>query len=62
MPDAQIAPLTVRSAHSAFFGDPDRFPPGSISVDGAFLMRDVLHEWQQIPDLPALAIEAFASA
>ncbi len=40
-----IEPLAVDEAHSSFFADPGRFPPGSVELDSALLMRDVEHEW-----------------
>ncbi|WP_405021605.1 DUF2071 domain-containing protein [Kitasatospora sp. NBC_00070] len=44
----------VRSAASSFFDDPDRFPPGSATLDCALIMRDVPASW--LP-LPAMASE-----
>ncbi|MFF3115503.1 DUF2071 domain-containing protein [Kitasatospora sp. NPDC057904] len=41
----------VRSAASSFFDDPDRFPPGSATLDCALLMRDVPVRWQPLPPM-----------
>lgn len=43
----------VRSATSSFFDDPDRFPPGSATLDCALVMRNVPVGWRP---LPALAV------
>jgi len=37
----QVRPVHVRAAHSSFFDDLHRFPPGSATLDCALLMRDV---------------------
>ncbi|MGK4580227.1 DUF2071 domain-containing protein [Kitasatospora sp. HPMI-4] len=39
----------TRSAVSSFFDDPDRFPPGSATVDCALVMRDVPTSWRPLP-------------
>lgn len=46
-----IAPLEVEYARSCFFGDADRFPPGSVELDCGLIMRDIDHEWHSRPDL-----------
>ncbi len=51
----EMTPLTVHELRSAFFEDSDRFPPGSVEVDGAVLMRAIPHEWHEIRDVPELA-------
>lgn len=51
--DWRVAPLEIESAHSSFFDDPTRFPPGSIEPDCALLMRDIAHQWRSKPDLYA---------
>jgi hypothetical protein len=48
-----IQPLVVDEARSRFFGDPERFPPGSVELDCALLMRGIAHEWHSRPDLHA---------
>ena len=40
-----VTPLHVRHATSSFFEDADRFPPGSVSLDNALLMRNIHHNW-----------------
>jgi hypothetical protein len=42
----RIQPLDVNHVESSFFGDPDRFPPGTAQFDSAFLMRGIPHEWR----------------
>ncbi|MFE2044224.1 DUF2071 domain-containing protein [Streptomyces sp. NPDC059477] len=39
----------VRSAASSFFEDPDRFPPGSATLDCALVMRNVPAGWRPLP-------------
>jgi len=48
-----VQPLEVERAESAFFGDPDQFPPGHIKLDHALLMRDIKHEWHAEPAMTA---------
>ena len=43
--------MRIEEAHSAFFGDSARFPPGSVAIDCALLMRNIEHEWHSRPDL-----------
>ena len=40
-----MEPLAVTLVRSSFFEDQALFPPGSISLDSAFLMRRIAHEW-----------------
>ena len=49
----QARPLRVTRAESSFFDDQDRFPPGSISLDCALLMKGLAHEWHGRPTLCA---------
>ncbi|MFI8363607.1 DUF2071 domain-containing protein [Streptomyces sp. NPDC085612] len=44
----------IRFATSSFFDDPERFPPGSATLDCALVMRDIPVSWQP---LPAMASE-----
>ena len=46
-----IDPLEVDYARSCFFGDTRRFPPGTVELDCALLMRNIDHEWHSRPDL-----------
>ncbi|HEX7276316.1 MAG TPA: hypothetical protein VF244_02995 [Acidimicrobiales bacterium] len=39
------------SARSSYFDDPDRFPPGSATVDCALLMRNVPVTWVALDSL-----------
>ncbi|MFJ8434874.1 DUF2071 domain-containing protein [Kitasatospora sp. NPDC094019] len=39
----------VRRATSSFFDDPDRFPPGSATLDSALVMRGVPVTWGPLP-------------
>ncbi|KOV65515.1 DUF2071 domain-containing protein [Streptomyces sp. MMG1121] len=44
-----VAAGRVRSATSSFFDDPDRFPPGTATLDCALIMRDVPASWRPLP-------------
>ena len=46
-----VLPLVIDDAQSCFFKDEQRFPPGSIELDCALLMRGIEHEWHSRPDL-----------
>jgi hypothetical protein len=46
-----VSPLAIEKAQSCFFDDPQRFPPGSVQLDCALLMRGIEHEWRSRPDL-----------
>ena len=45
----------VRSAASSFFDDPDRFPPGSATLDCVLVMRNVPATWSPLPAMAATA-------
>jgi hypothetical protein len=47
-----VDPVEVRAAQSSFFDDQDRFPPGSVTLDCALLMRDVSVTWNPLPPMP----------
>jgi uncharacterized protein DUF2071 len=49
----RIEALHLDEASSTFFDDSDRFPPGTASVDSAFLMRDVETIWRPRPTFAA---------
>ena len=51
----QMIPLAVQDVESTFYDATDRFPAGSIGLDGAVLMRGVPHEWHGLNDVPELA-------
>jgi hypothetical protein len=46
-----VEPLEVEEVRSSFFDDPALFPPGSIALDCALLMRGIDHEWHGKTDL-----------
>lgn len=46
-----MMPMEIEVARSCFFGDTNRFPPGSVELDCALLMRDIDHKWHSRPDL-----------
>ncbi len=46
-----VTPLAIDEAQSCFFNDDKRFPPGSIELDCALLMRGIEHEWRSRSDL-----------
>ena len=46
-----VQPLAVAEVRSSFFEDPGLFPPGSIELDNALLMRNIEHEWHGRADL-----------
>ncbi|MBI3463206.1 MAG: DUF2071 domain-containing protein [Planctomycetes bacterium] len=41
----RVEPLAVERVETSFFGDPKRFPQGSVEFDCALLMRGIDHEW-----------------
>ncbi|MFD5366957.1 DUF2071 domain-containing protein [Streptomyces sp. NPDC127103] len=41
----------VRAAASSFFDDPDRFPPGSATLDCVLIMRNVPADWRPLPGM-----------
>jgi hypothetical protein len=49
--------LAVESVESSFFDNPAAFPPGSAVFDHALIMRDIPHDWLEVPPmtLPAHA-------
>jgi hypothetical protein len=47
----KVLPLVIDDAKSCFFNDQVRFPPGSVELDCALLMRGIEHEWHSRPDL-----------
>lgn len=51
--DWKVSPLDILEVRSAFYDDLSAFPEGSIEFDHALLMRDIEHEWQAKPSIPA---------
>jgi uncharacterized protein YqjF (DUF2071 family) len=47
----RVEPLDVSEVRSSWFGDPTRFPSGSVEFDCALVMRNVEHEWRSADDL-----------
>ena len=50
-----LVPLAVDAVQSSFFEDASRFPPGSVTFDSAFLMRQIDADWRAQPDLVGVA-------
>ena len=46
-----VRPLAVEAVASSYFGDAERFPPGSVAFDHALLMRGIDDEWHAREDL-----------
>lgn len=40
-----VVPLGIHHVTSSFFGDPERFPEGTVEFDDALLMRNIDHRW-----------------
>jgi hypothetical protein len=49
----QVEPAAIVQAHSSFFDDTNRFPPGLIELDSALVMRDIPVKWRNAPALRA---------
>jgi uncharacterized protein YqjF (DUF2071 family) len=47
----EVRPLEVEHVTSTFFSDEASFPAGSVAFDHALVMRDLPHEWHEMPDL-----------
>ncbi|MEV5803552.1 DUF2071 domain-containing protein [Streptomyces collinus] len=45
----------VRAAASSFFDAPDRFPPGTATLDCALVMRNVPVGWRPLPSPPGVS-------
>ena len=41
----RVEALRIERAESSFFDDRRVFPPGSLHLDSALLMRNIQHEW-----------------
>jgi hypothetical protein len=53
-----VEPAEVHAACSSFFGDARLFPPGSVTLDCALLMRDIPATWTALqPAFPASATQ-----
>jgi hypothetical protein len=42
----KVEPLSIEEARSTYFGNPEMFPPGSITFDCGLIMRNIPHEWE----------------
>lgn len=49
----QVEALQVEEVFSSYFGDEERFPPGTVAFDCALGMRNLQHEWRAAEDLYA---------
>jgi hypothetical protein len=49
--DWRVAPLQVDWVQTTYFENVTRFPPGSVELDCALIMRDVPHVWRRKADL-----------
>jgi hypothetical protein len=61
----EVQPMRIEQARSSWFDDRRRFPPGSVALDCALLMRGIEHEWRVGEDLcckPAYAAAASRAA
>ncbi|OHV29850.1 hypothetical protein CC117_28310 [Parafrankia colletiae] len=47
----RVQPVEIEAVSSSFFDDPERFSPGSATLDHALLMRDVRATWTPLPSL-----------
>lgn len=50
-----VRPFAVEHVRSSFFEDDALFPPGSVALDHALVMRDLRHEWHAVDDLAVRA-------
>lgn len=53
----QMHPLAVERIESSFFSDRAIFPPGSVTFDSAFLMRNLAHSWHARGRLKSCAVQ-----
>lgn len=51
--DWQVTPLSIDYAKSSYFDDRNLFPPNSIQLDHALLMRDIPHLWHSVQNMTA---------
>lgn len=49
--DWKVKALAVDAVQSSFFEDESVFPAGSVVFDHALIMRDIRHEWHEVPDM-----------
>lgn len=53
IPEWSLQPMKIEMIASSFVDNRRIFPPGSIEIDSAFIMRNVAHTWIDQPDLCA---------
>lgn len=53
-----VQPLQVFGVRSAFFDDPELFPPAAIRFDHGLIMRNIEHDWRVLPPMDVSAREA----
>lgn len=58
----RIGPGRVTAARSSYFDDPDRFPPGTATLDSVLVMRDVPVHWRPLPAMTTTAPPAAPAA
>lgn len=46
-----VSPLEIEEVYSSYFSNEALFPPGSVELDCALLMRDIPHEWHAAEDM-----------
>jgi len=51
VPNWKASPLEVSHVQSSYFDNHTLFPPESIQLDHALLMRDISHEWHSEPEM-----------
>jgi hypothetical protein len=59
--DWQAAPFAAHEVASSYFDDAERFPPGSIELDHALIMRNIEHQWRVRSPIAATACGAVHS-
>jgi hypothetical protein len=58
----RVQPVEVHVVRSTFFDDEDRFPPGSVTLGCALLMRDVPVTWNPLRPMPIPGASGTAGA
>ncbi len=52
----EMRPLQIDESSSSFFGNPRRFPPGTATIDSAFLMGGLDTTWHALPKMLAATL------
>jgi hypothetical protein len=58
----QAEPLDLDWLVSSYYADRARFPAGSVEYDCTLIMRDLPHQWDAVPGLPASSVRPFRAA